>query len=110
MKRVKHLIFWLVVIGIILLLFSTHVIAEDDFHRQRYALVNIIKAEVMETRDFLNQESLDEQVFDALLKVPRHEFVRDAERPYAYDKQAAVYRLRTDHFPALYRRGHDRSA
>lgn len=87
MKRVKHLIFWLVVIGVILLLFSTHVIAEDDFHRQRYALVNIIKDEVMATGQFLNQESLDEQVLDALKKVPRHEFVRDADRPYAYDNR-----------------------
>ncbi len=84
MRRVKHLIFWLVVIGIILLLFSSHVIAENDFHRQRYALVEIIKAEVKETGDFLNQEVLDERVIDALLKVPRHEFVRDTERPYAY--------------------------
>ncbi|TAK61824.1 protein-L-isoaspartate(D-aspartate) O-methyltransferase [Methylobacter sp.] len=84
MKRVKHLVFWLVVIGVVLLLFSSHVIAEDDFHRQRYALVNIIKAEVRETREFLNQESLDKQVSDALEKVPRHEFVPDDERPYAY--------------------------
>jgi len=84
MRRVKHLIFWLVVIGVILLLFSSHVIAENDFHRQRYALVEIIKAEVKETGDFLNQEALDERVIDALLKVPRHEFVRDTERPYAY--------------------------
>jgi protein-L-isoaspartate(D-aspartate) O-methyltransferase len=76
-----------VVIGVILLLFSTHVIAEDDFFRQRYALVNTIKAEVMRTRGFLNQESLDEQVLNALLKVPRHEFVRDDDRPYAYDNR-----------------------
>ncbi|MDP1665237.1 MAG: protein-L-isoaspartate(D-aspartate) O-methyltransferase [Methylobacter sp.] len=84
MRRVKHLIFWLVVIGIILLLFSTHVIAENDFSRQRYALVNVIKAEIMTARGFLNQESLDERVLDTLLKVPRHEFVRDTERPHAY--------------------------
>ena len=84
MKRVKHFIFWLVVIGLVLLLFSSHVIAENDFYRQRYALVEIIKAEVMDTREFLNQKSLDQRVIDALLKVPRHEFVPDSERPYAY--------------------------
>lgn len=84
MKRIKHLIFWLVVIGVILLLFSSHVIAENDFHRQRYALVNIIKGEVIATRKFLNRESLDERVIDALNKVPRHEFVRAADHPYAY--------------------------
>lgn len=87
MKRVKHLIFWLVVIGIILLLFSSHVIAEDSFRQQRHALVDIIKAGVVTTRDYLNQEALDEPVLDALRKVPRHEFVRDAERPYAYQNR-----------------------
>lgn len=35
MKRVKHLIFWLVLLGLVLLLFSSHVLAEDDFYRQR---------------------------------------------------------------------------
>lgn len=87
MKRVKHIIFWLVVIGVILLLFSTHVIAKDVYNQQRETLVDIIKAEVSKTRDLLNQESLEEQVFDALRKVPRHEFVRDAERPYAYENR-----------------------
>ncbi|MGZ4954497.1 MAG: protein-L-isoaspartate(D-aspartate) O-methyltransferase [Methylobacter sp.] len=84
MKRVKHIIFWLVVIGIVLLLFSTHVIAENDFSRQRHALVSIIKDEAMTVRGFLNQETFDQQVIAALLKVPRHEFVRDTERPFAY--------------------------
>ncbi len=85
MKRIKHLIFWLVVIGLILLLFSSHVIAEDIFQRQRQEMVDIIKIHVKETRDFLNQESLDNRVLDTLRKVPRHEFVPDDQRPYAYE-------------------------
>ena len=36
MKRVKHLIFWFVLLGLVLLLFSSHVLAEDDFYRQRH--------------------------------------------------------------------------
>jgi len=87
MRRVKHLIFWLVVAGIILLLFSTHVIAENDYFRQRQALVTIIKAQVNRTRDFLRQNALDDRVIDALLKVPRHEFVPESERAYAYDNR-----------------------
>ncbi|MCF7966831.1 MAG: protein-L-isoaspartate(D-aspartate) O-methyltransferase [Methylobacter tundripaludum] len=87
MKRVKHLIFWLVVIGIILLLFSSHVIAEDMFRQQRQALVDVIKYDVLRTRDFLNQEALDDRVLDALRKVPRHEFVPDDQRPYAYQNR-----------------------
>ncbi|MFA6163295.1 MAG: protein-L-isoaspartate(D-aspartate) O-methyltransferase [Methylobacter sp.] len=85
MKRIKHLIFWLVVIGLILLLFSSHVIAEDIFQRQRQEMVDIIKIHVKETRDFLNQESLDNRVLDTLRKVPRHEFIPDDQRPYAYE-------------------------
>ncbi|MGZ8191322.1 MAG: protein-L-isoaspartate(D-aspartate) O-methyltransferase [Methylococcaceae bacterium] len=85
MKRVKHIIFWLVVIGIILLLFSSHVIAEEAFQQQRNAMVDIIKTEAMMTRDSLNNESLDERVLDTLRKVPRHEFVPGDQRPYAYE-------------------------
>ncbi|MGZ8238549.1 MAG: protein-L-isoaspartate(D-aspartate) O-methyltransferase [Methylobacter sp.] len=87
MRRIKHLIFWLTIAGIILLLFSSHVIAEDDFFRQRQALVTVIKSQVKRTSDFLSREALDERVVETLLKVPRHEFVRDSDRPYAYDNR-----------------------
>jgi len=87
MKKIKHIIFWLIVIGLILLLFSTHVIAEDDFQRQRQELVDTIKADVAMTQDFLNQKSLDERVLNAIGKVPRHEFIPDDQRPYAYENR-----------------------
>ena len=87
MKKIKHIVFWLIVVGLILLLFSTHVIAEDDFQRQRQELVDTIKADVAMTQDFLNQESLDERVLNAIGKVPRHEFVPDDQRPYAYENR-----------------------
>ena len=87
MKKIKHIVFWLIVIGLILLLFSTHVIAEDDFQRQRQELVDTIKADVAMTQDFLNQESLDERVLNAIGKVPRHEFVPSDQRPYAYENR-----------------------
>jgi protein-L-isoaspartate(D-aspartate) O-methyltransferase len=87
MKKIKHIVFWLIVVGLILLLFSTHVIAEDDFQRQRHELVDTIKADVAMTQDFLNQESLDERVLNAIGKVPRHEFVPNDKRPYAYENR-----------------------
>jgi len=87
MKKAMHLVFWLVFIGLILLLFSAHVVAEPDFQRQRLALVELIKEEVKDTRDFLQQEALDERVLDALRKVPRHEFVPDGQRPHAYENR-----------------------
>ena len=87
MKKIKHIIFWFIVIGIILLLFSTHVVAEDIFQRQRQQLVDTIKADVVLTSDYLNQGSLDKRVLDAIGKVPRHEFVSDDQRPYAYENR-----------------------
>ena len=87
MKKIKHVVVWLIVIGLILLLFSSHVMAEDVFLRQRQELVDIIKADVVETHAFLGQESLDGRVLDAIAKVPRHEFVPDDQRPYAYENR-----------------------
>ena len=87
MKKIKHIVFWFIVIGIILLLFSSHVIAEDVFLRQRQELVNVIKDDVTMTSDFLDQGSLDERVLNAIGKVPRHEFVPSDQRPYAYENR-----------------------
>ncbi|MDD5320385.1 MAG: protein-L-isoaspartate(D-aspartate) O-methyltransferase [Methylococcales bacterium] len=87
MKKIKHIVFWLIVIGLILLLFSSHVIAEDVFQHQRLELVNIIKVNVVSTRAFLDRGALDERVLDAIGKVPRHEFVPDDQRPYAYENK-----------------------
>ena len=87
MKKIKHIVFWLIVISLILLLFSSHVIAEDVFQRQRHKLVNIIKADVAITSDFQDQGLLDERVIDAIGKVPRHEFVPDDQRHYAYENR-----------------------
>jgi protein-L-isoaspartate(D-aspartate) O-methyltransferase len=87
MKKIKHIVFWLIVIGLILLLFSSHVIAEDVFQRQRQELVDSIKANVVETHDFLDLGAFDERVLNAIGKVPRHEFVPDDQRPYAYENR-----------------------
>ncbi len=87
MKKIKHIVFWFIVIGLILLLFSTYVIAEEDFQRQRQEMVDIIKADVAMTSDFLGQGSLDKRVLDAIGKVPRHEFVPKNERSYAYENR-----------------------
>ena len=87
MKKIKHIVFWLIVIGLILLLFSSHVIAEDLFQRQRHELVYIIKDDAVMTLNFLDQGSLDERVLAAIDKVPRHEFIPDDQRPYAYENR-----------------------
>lgn len=87
MKKVLHMVYWLIFIGLLLFLFSSHVIADDSFRRQRLALVDQIENEVMSTRHYLQQDALDARVIDALRKVPRHEFVPDNQRPYAYENR-----------------------
>jgi protein-L-isoaspartate(D-aspartate) O-methyltransferase len=87
MKKIKHIVFWLIVIGLILLLFSSHVIAEDVFQRQRHELVSHIKDDVVKTQAFLDQGALDERVLNAIGKVPRHEFVPDDQHDYAYENR-----------------------
>lgn len=87
MKKIQHIVFWLVVIGIILLLFSTHVIAEDAFQRQRQLMVENIKAEGVISRDLTKQTSFDEKVLNALSKVPRHDFVPENQRIHAYENR-----------------------
>ena len=87
MKRIKHIVFWIVVIGLILLLFSTHVIAGDAFMKQRNELVDEIKEDVIKTRHFLESGTLDERVLEALRKVPRHEFVSEDQQSAAYENR-----------------------
>lgn len=87
MKKTEHFLFWLIVIGLILLLFSSHVSAEETFRQQRQNLVEVIKADVMDIHDYLQLERLDEQVLNAIGKVPRHEFVPGNQRSYAYENR-----------------------
>ncbi|MGZ5000203.1 MAG: protein-L-isoaspartate(D-aspartate) O-methyltransferase [Methylomonas sp.] len=87
MKKLTHAVYWLIFIGLVLFLFSSHVFAEQEFLQERLDLVDQIKNDVKSTRDYLQQESLDERVVNALRKVPRHEFVPDDQRAHAYENR-----------------------
>lgn len=87
MKKIIHLAIWLLVISAILLLLYSHVAAADEFQRKREVLVDIIKDDVAATSDFLQQKTLGDAVLDALRKVPRHEFVPEDQRAYAYENR-----------------------
>ncbi|MGD0959869.1 MAG: protein-L-isoaspartate(D-aspartate) O-methyltransferase [Methylomonas sp.] len=87
MKKIIHVAFWLLAISTVLVLFYSHVLAADTFQEQRQAMVAAIKADVKATSDFLQQDSLDERVFDALGSVPRHEFVPEEQRSSAYENR-----------------------
>ncbi len=53
----------------------------------REALVEMIADEVAATRKWLGKKALDSRVMAALEKVPRHEFIPEANRAEAYDNR-----------------------
>ena len=62
-------------------------VGADDFTLKRQALIKEIEANVRETSRYLNKTRLDPRVLQAMLKVPRHEFVKPALHEYAYENR-----------------------
>ncbi len=77
----------LMMIGVSMLLFAGAAAAGDLYLRQRMAMIDVIQDGVKKTAAMLGRDSLNPQVLDALTKVPRHEFVDEAYRPYAYENR-----------------------
>jgi protein-L-isoaspartate(D-aspartate) O-methyltransferase len=73
---------WKVLISLLLLL-ATATVA-DDYMQARLQLITVIEQDVRDTSLYLDKEALDPRVMTALARVPRHEFVPAAQRPYAY--------------------------
>ncbi|UCH73545.1 MAG: protein-L-isoaspartate(D-aspartate) O-methyltransferase [Rhodospirillales bacterium] len=59
----------------------------DEFAAERRQLLAEIDLEVRDTARWLGADRLDPAVRAALERVPRHEFVPDWERPYAYQNR-----------------------
>ncbi|CCE23404.1 protein-L-isoaspartate(D-aspartate) O-methyltransferase [Methylotuvimicrobium alcaliphilum] len=77
--------FRLVIFAIMLFGVANYAMAgETAYERQRNRLIDMIQADVRSTSYFLGKDALDEKVLQALRKVPRHEFVPEAQRPNAY--------------------------
>ena len=60
------------------------VLSADDFAVARQQLINVIEQDVRDTSAYLDKQALDPRVLQAMAKVPRHEFVPEAERRFAY--------------------------
>ena len=73
--------------GGLALLFLATVLAAQDEAAQRARLVEIIEDDVAATRRQLGRAELDARVLKAIGAVPRHEFVPDDQRPYAYQNR-----------------------
>ena len=59
----------------------------DQYTQQRMELMRIIEQDVRETSVYLDRETLDPRVMKALAEVPRHQFVPDSQRRYAYQNR-----------------------
>lgn len=58
--------------------------AEEDYASKREHLISVIETDVRATSTYLNKETLDPRVMQAINTVPRHELVPAYQRPYAY--------------------------
>lgn len=89
MKNKSHFVMsHLIMAGLILACLMRSVLAEEaEYTKQRQRLVDLIEVDVRLTGQFLGKDALDEHVLQALRKVPRHEFVPENLRPYAYQNK-----------------------
>jgi len=77
-----------IICRVLIFLFPTWVAADADaYARARDRLIEIIKADVVATRDHLQQDALDPRVIGALRKVPRHLFVPASQKEHAYENR-----------------------
>ena len=58
--------------------------ADDGYAAARRALMAAIEENVRETSSYLGRDTMDPRVMAILAEVPRHEFVPEDQRPFAY--------------------------
>ena len=61
--------------------------AGDPYSAPRAAMIKDIEADVKATRDRIGRKALNPRVMEVMGKVPRHEFVSDSQKPYAYENR-----------------------
>ncbi len=59
--------------------------AEEDYAMARQEMVRMIEDDVRATRFYLDKEKLDEKTLQMMAKVPRHNFVPENNKNYAYE-------------------------
>jgi protein-L-isoaspartate(D-aspartate) O-methyltransferase len=61
--------------------------AADSFEELRRQMVAEIAADTQETSAAIDKEALDPRVMQVMGRIPRHEFVPDTQKPYAYENR-----------------------
>lgn len=73
----------LLLIGVLAITSSAN--TQDLYQQHRQKMVAIIKLEVVETVSYTGIKTLNPKIIQALMSVPRHEFVPRDSRPQAYN-------------------------
>lgn len=63
---------------------QTLLFAAEDYATQRQHLIRLIEQDVKATSAYIKKETLDPRVLEVMASVPRHEFVPDELRSFAY--------------------------
>jgi protein-L-isoaspartate(D-aspartate) O-methyltransferase len=59
----------------------------DEYRQQRAQLIREIEQHVRETSAYLEKDRLDPRVMQAMARIPRHEFVPESAKRYAYENR-----------------------
>ncbi|MEE9552341.1 MAG: protein-L-isoaspartate(D-aspartate) O-methyltransferase [Gammaproteobacteria bacterium] len=70
--------------GLLMGLFAINAIADEDFSTERRRMIDEIDDTVQFTSDYIGKSELNADVMTAMGKVPRHEFIPEKFRSYAY--------------------------
>ncbi|MFO7496920.1 MAG: protein-L-isoaspartate(D-aspartate) O-methyltransferase [Desulfobacterales bacterium] len=82
-----RLILGAVAAGFLLLTQAAAAPAADRHAAARRALVAAIEENVRETGRYIGRDSMDPRVMAVIAEVPRHEFVPEDQRPFAYENR-----------------------
>ncbi|MCP5416309.1 MAG: protein-L-isoaspartate(D-aspartate) O-methyltransferase [Chromatiaceae bacterium] len=75
-------------LGILLLaLCASDGLQADPFATQRAQMIREIEADVRETSIYIDKQELDARVMRVMAEVPRHLFIPEKQRPFAYDNR-----------------------
>lgn len=79
--KYKHIMAWFLIVSIILL---QQQVAADNYTRQRQQMIADIQHDVEMTANFIQNDSFDTKVMQAMEDIPRHEFVPQSQLRQAY--------------------------
>jgi protein-L-isoaspartate(D-aspartate) O-methyltransferase len=76
-----------IVVPFILAFICTVANADRPYAKKRQGMIQAIEQDVEQTSLYIGKDRFNQRVMQAMATVPRHEFVPDEEKPYAYENR-----------------------